>query len=449
MMSLIESLATTEPLAEIFSDQSVLHAALDFEVALARVEARLGIIPQPAAETIASAAQTHSFDIPAMARAMQQAATIGVPLAEALTDAVRAKDPDAAKFVHWGATSQDVADTAIVLLLKRAQPVLVGDLCRIEAALESLSNQHADTVLLGRTLLQAAPPVTFGLKVAGWLGSMTRSRVRLENAFAEALIVQFGGAAGTLAALGNRGQQVGSALGAELNLRYPEAPWHAHRDRLAALICACGVLTGSLGKMARDITLMSQGEVAEMSEPSGTGRGGSSTMPQKRNPVGSVIALAAANRIPGLVASFLCAMVQEHERAAGGWQSEWPTVATVIQGAGAAAASMAGVVEGLTVDAPRMRKNIEATRGSVFAERAMMLLAPALGRDVALKLVEQATRKSASEGKSLAQTLRGMPEVANVLDDTVLATLDDPSAYLGSAGEFRKRLLVQSEAVKK
>ena len=235
----------------------------------------------------------------------------------------------------------------------------------------------------------------------------------------------------------------------ELGLQFPDAPWHTQRDRLAALVCASGVLTGALGKMARDVALMAQTEVAEVAEPGEPGRGRSSTMPHKRNPVGSVIALAAANRVPGLVASFLSGMVQEHERSAGGWQSEWPTISNVVQATGVAAASMAEVAEGLSVDEQKMRKNIDATNGLVFAERAMILLGPALGRDAAHRLVEQATRRSVEEKKSLAEVLREIPEVKKVLEASTLASLDDPKAYLGVADEFRTRLLAQGRDSKK
>ena len=295
--------------------------------------------------------------------------------------------------------------------------------------------------MLGRTLLQAAPPVTFGLKVAGWLGAIRRSRTRLDAAFAEALILQFGGASGTLAALGDKGLDVGRAMAEELHLGLPDAPWHAHRDRLGALIAACGVLTGSLGKMARDISLLMQGEVAEAAEPGGEGRGGSSTMPQKQNPIASSVTLAAANRVPGLVAAFLSGMVQEHERGVGGWQAEWPTVAAVIQATGVAAASMAEAAEGLDVDPARMRENIDATRGAAFAERAMMMLGAALGRDVAHEILGEAARKSASQGRHLAEVLAEISEVAKVLDGKALRDLETPEGYLGVADALRKRLL--------
>jgi 3-carboxy-cis,cis-muconate cycloisomerase len=440
-VKLIDSLATTEPLSEIFSDESVLQAMLEFEVALARAQARLGIIPALAVDAIASSARVQYFDVAALAHDTLHAGTPVIPLSKTLTEKVRALNADAAKFVHWGATSQDAADTALILLLKRTQPILFADLSKLEKALQTCSDDHAHTVMLGRTLLQAAPPVTFGLKAAGWLGAIRRSRIRLETSFAESLILQLGGASGTLASLADRGLEVAREVASELGLECPDAPWHTHRDRLANLMCSCGVLTGALGKMARDISLLMQNEVAELSEPGGAGRGGSSTMPHKRNPIGSTVTLAAANRVPGLVANYLSGMVQEHERAVGGWQAEWTTVAGVIQSTGLAAASMAEVAEGLIVDENRMRENIGATHGAVFAERAMMLLAPVLGRDVAHKIIEEATRKSAAEGRPLAEILRGIPEVTKVLDAMTLASLDSPEQYLGVGNELRVRLV--------
>ena len=297
-MRLIDSLATTPALAELFSDESVLRAMLDFESALARAEARTGVIPKDAADTITALAKPGSFDAAALAVAAFRAGTPAIPLVKALTDQVRKTNAEAARFVHWGATSQDVMDSAMSLLLKRAEPILIGDLLRLEKALASLSERHKDSVMLGRTLLQPAPPVTFGLKAAGWLGSVRRGRRRLQNGFRDAAVLQFGGASGTLASLGDRGMAVIEALSVELGLRTSSgAPWHTQRDQLATLICACGVLTGSLGKMARDIVLLMQNEVGEASEPGGEGRGGSSTMPHKRNP--TACSLTLDGRAPG------------------------------------------------------------------------------------------------------------------------------------------------------
>ena len=443
---LIDSLATTPALAELFSDESVLRAMLDFEAALARAEARSGVIPPDAADAIAASAKPGNFDVAALADATFRAGTPAIPLVKALTEQVRKNEAEAARFVHWGATSQDVADTAMSLLLKRAEPILSGDLLRLEKALVALTERHKDSVMIGRTLLQPAPPVTFGLKAAGWFGAVRRGRRRLQNGFRAAAVLQFGGASGTLASLGDRGIAVTQAVSMELGFGTPAAaPWHTQRDQLATLICACGVLTGSLGKMARDISLLMQHEVGEASEPGGEGRGGSSTMPNKRNPIACSLTLAATHRVPGLVASFLSAMVQEHERGVGGWQAEWPVVSAVVQSTGVAIASMAEVAEGLSVDAERMRVNIENTNGVIFAERAMMLLGAKLGRDVAHKILETAARKSANEGRNLAAVLAEMPEVSVHLSPAELKQLETPTQYLGSAEAFREALIADSD----
>jgi 3-carboxy-cis,cis-muconate cycloisomerase len=443
---LIESLATTPALAALFSDESLLRAMLEFETALARAEARDGLIPTEAANAIKAAARPGNFDISVLADAAFRAGTPAIPLVKMLTDQVRMTDAEAARFVHWGATSQDVADTAMSLVLKRAEPILTDDLSRLEKALADLSDRHKSSVMLGRTLLQPAPPVTFGLKAAGWLASVCRGRRRLQKAFRVAAVLQFGGASGTLASLGDRGIPLAEALNAELGFGdSPPTPWHTQRDQLATLICACGVLTGSLGKMARDISLLMQSEVGEAAEPGGNGRGGSSTMPNKSNPTACSLTLAAAHRVPGLVASFLSAMLQEHERGVGGWHAEWPVVAAVVQSTGVAIASMAEVAGGLSVDAQKMSLNIENTNGAIFAERAMMLLGVKLGRDVAHKVVEAAVRKSVKEGRHLAAVLAETPEVTTHLGGAGLKELETPQQYLGSADAFRKALASESD----
>jgi len=442
---LIESLATTDELVELFSDESVLQAMLDFEGALARAEAGVGIIPRAAAETIMASAKAHFFDAGEISRAALRAGTLSIPLVKALTERVRVSDPDAAGFVHWGATSQDVADTALVLLLKRAQSIFERHLAGLETALRGLAEKHSNTVMLGRTLMQPAPPITFGLKAAGWLGAIQRSHQRLNASFADALVVQFGGASGTVASLGDQGIVVGQALAHGLGLIYPDAPWHTHRDRLAEVLCDCGVLAGSLGKMARDISLLMQSEVGEVVEPGVAGRGGSSTMPHKHNPIGCSLTLAATYRVPGLVTTFLSGMTQEHERGTGGWQAEWPTVAALIQSTGLAIASMTEVAEGLSVNSAKMRSNIEATRGTIFAEKAMMVLGQKLGRDTAHKLLEEATRRSIAESRRLSEVLADTPEIALHLDAERLRNLENPEEYLGVADEFRKRLLTVRE----
>ncbi|MBZ5505368.1 MAG: 3-carboxy-cis,cis-muconate cycloisomerase [Acidobacteriia bacterium] len=441
---LMESLATTGPLAELFSDDSVLRAMLDFEAALARVEGKMGIIPRAAATAIQQAARAARLDGAAIASESLPSGTPAIPFLRAFTQNIRAQNPAAAGFVHWGATSQDLCDTALILLLQKAQSIVESDLQRLERALQRLSKRHRRTVMLGRTWLQAAPPVTFGLKSAGWFGAVHRGHQRLTAALEDCLVLQFGGATGTLAALGNHGPRIAQALADELELACPEAPWHTQRDRLAALVCACGVLAGSLGKMARDIALLAQNEIAEVAEPGRAGRGGSSTMPHKQNPVGSALALAATQRVPGLVSSLLSAMVQEHERAAGGWQAEWSIVSGVIQNTGLAVACMAEVTEGLVVDPERMKANIAATHGVIFAERASILLGKKIGRDKAHKLLEEASHKAAGGKRKLSEVLAETPEIAQHLNGAALRELERPENYLGAAEEFRRALLASA-----
>jgi 3-carboxy-cis,cis-muconate cycloisomerase len=418
---LIESLAATEPLAELFSDASVLQAMLDFEAALGRAEARCGVIRSSAAAAITSAARSAGFDTGELARLSLRAGTPAIPVVAMLRERVRAVDEEAAGLVHWGATSQDVADTALVLLLGKARGILQADHNRILEALHRLSEEHAATVMLGRTLLQPAPPVTFGLKAAGWYAAVRRGWERVASRFDGALCLQFGGASGTLAALEDRGMEVSEALASELGLPLPDAPWHGYRDRLAALMAALSIYTASLGKIALDIALLMQYEVSEAAEPAGEGRGGSSSMPHKRNPTACMLALASAKRVAGLLSDFVAGMVQEHERAVGGWQAEWPLVYGIVQCAGIALESMAEVAGGLTVDVQRMRSNIDSTHGAVFAERAVLMLAREAGTEAARHKVEDAIRKT------------GMPPD--------IPGLSVPEKYLGSAEVFRRRLL--------
>jgi 3-carboxy-cis,cis-muconate cycloisomerase len=444
---LIDSLATTEALADLFSDKSVLQAMLNFEIALAIVEAKLGVIPETASKAIATAARIEGFNLAQLSRDALRAGTPTIPFVKALTEIVRSKSETAAGFVHWGATSQDVSDTAVIVLLKRAQSLIDADLLRAMQALHALSEKHANTTMLARTLLQPAPPITFGLKAAGWYGAISRGRERLEQAFAEALALQFGGASGTLAALEDRGLAVAQALASELGLACPDAPWHAHRDRLAALMCACGVLAGSIGKIARDISLLMQGEVGEAAEPASPGRGGSSTMPHKRNPIGCALCLAAATRAPGLVAIYLFSMSQEHERGMGGLQSEWSTIAAIVQATGMAASSIAEIAEGITVDTGRMRDNLNATQGTVFAEKAMILLGGKIGRDKAHRLLEGATRRAIAEARPLPDILTEIPEITTHFDRAILESIFVPEDYLGSSEVFRQRLLASSPPI--
>jgi 3-carboxy-cis,cis-muconate cycloisomerase len=434
---LLTSLATTPEMADLFSDPSIVKTFFEFESALVRAQAMLGMIPASAADTISRAAAAEGFDAEALAREARFSASIAIPLVKALGARVAASDSAAARFVHWGATSQDALDTVMSLLISRAKPILERDHARLAKSLLALSDKHAGTVMLARTLLQPALPTTFGYKVAGWYGSVARSWRRLNESFREAVTLQFGGAAGTLAAYGRQGTALATALGKELKLPVAAAPWHAHRGRLAALVADCGIYAAAVGKIARDISLLMQQEVGELAEAGG----GSSAMPNKRNPAGSVLALAAATRVPGLVAACLSAMVQEHERAAGAWQAEWPVVADTLQATGSALAAVAGAIEGLTVYPERMRANIAATHGVIFAEKVRMLVQPKLGREATERLLADAAREAQETARPFREVLRSRPEIISILSREQLDGVDRPEDYLGAAEEFRKKLL--------
>jgi 3-carboxy-cis,cis-muconate cycloisomerase len=436
MSRLIDSLSTTDALAEVFSDRSVLQTMLDVEAALARGAAAAGAIPAEAADAITAAAHADAFDVSAIARDARRSATPVIPLVAALTARVAVTAPAWSRYVHWGATSQDISDTSLLLLIRRALALVAPDHARLARRLRSWSDEHAGTIMPGRTLLQPATPITFGLKAAGWHASLVRAWQRLADAERAALVLQLGGASGTRAAFGAHAPATVTHVAQELDLA-PGPPWHTDRDRLGALMSACGLYTAAVGKVARDVALLTQAEVAELT---GAG-GGSSTMPHKRNPAGAVVALAAATRMPGLVAAFLTGMVQEHERSAGGGQAEWPTVAAIVQTTGAAAASMADLLEALAVDGARMRANLEASRGAILAERAVMRLLPELGRDRSEQIVAAALGCSRESNRSFAACVGEMPEAAAVLSADELQDLDRPEQYLGEAERLRRELL--------
>ena len=426
-------------MAEVFSDRSVLEALLDVEVGLSRAQAEAGVIPPAAADAIARAAHSARFEADRIAAAARASASIVIPLVESLTSQVRALDEAAARYVHWGATSQDILDTAMSLLLMRAREILALDHARVSVALGDLSEHHKGDAMLARTLLQPAAPTTFGLKVAVWFAAERRSWRRLEETAGDAAVLQFGGAAGTLASLGDAGPAVERALARQLGLTAPPAPWQSDRNRIAALVAACGLYCGALGKMARDISLLMQNEVGEVFERGG----GSSAMPHKRNPSGCAIVLAAAMRLPGLVAAGMAGLVQEHERAVGGWHAEWPTLAESLQTAASALEAARDVIEGLTVDTARMRANLDATRGAGASERLSMMLAPALGRERAYGLVRHIVARAGAEGISLADAAADEADARGALSPDDLRSLDDPVAGLGQAEHFRQRLLAE------
>ncbi len=415
--------------------QEHLQTMLDVEAALAEVQASLGMIPLKAAAAIRSAARSELYDAASIAAGAQRDGNAAIPLIHQLTMRVASFDAEAARYVHWGATSQDIIDTALVLQLRGRVPAILEDLERAAEAAATHARQHATTPMAGRTWLQQAAPITFGLKAAGWLDALDRVRSSVRTASDAAMVLQFGGASGTLAALGQHGPAVAAGLAARLRLTVPAVSWHAHRDRLASLACALGVATGTNGKIARDLGLLAQTEVGEAHEAPGQA-GGSSSMPHKQNPVRAARAVAAAVRAPGLVATMLSAMPQEHERGLGGWQAEWDTLPELVSVAGEAARAVADTLDGLVVDLSRMRTNLESTGGLVLAEAVVMQLAPTLGRREAHAHVERAARRAADEHRAFAEVLAEDPAVAAILDRPRIENSLRPENYLGSAAAF-------------
>jgi 3-carboxy-cis,cis-muconate cycloisomerase len=439
-------LFTTDAMRAIFSARARLARMLEFEAALARAEARAGVIPQAAADAIALQCDAARFDTGEIDAAARTAGNVAIPLVGALTRAVGAVDADAKGNVHWGATSQDAIDTGLVLQLRDALALIDADLARLAGALAMQARRHTATVLSGRTWLQQALPITLGVKLAAIVSALDRHRDRIASLRSRALVLQFGGAAGTLASLHERGLAVSDELGRELGLEVPDMPWHTERDRLCEIAATLGMLTATLGKLARDLSLLAQTEVGEADEPAAPGRGGSSTMPQKRNPVGASIALAAALRVPGLVATMLQAAVQEHERGLGNWPAEWETLPQIVMLTAGALDAMAEVAEGLDIHVDRMRANLDLTHGLIFAEAVQMALAPAMGRDAAHSLVAGACRRASAQRAHLRDILENEPRVNDVLGREAIAHLFDPAAYLGQSRTYVARALVRHPA---
>jgi 3-carboxy-cis,cis-muconate cycloisomerase len=441
LVSLTGSMFSTAAMQDAFAAHACVQRMLDFEAALASAEARVGVIPAAAAAPIAACCTAARIDLPSLANAAASAGNLAIPLVKQLTAAVAQSDKEAAKYVHWGATSQDVIDTGLVLQLRGALDLIDADLAQLADALARQAQQHRSTPVVGRTWMQHALPITFGLKVAGWLDAVLRHRERLEALRPRVLVLQIGGAAGTLASLGDRGLQVSTALAEELKLALPDMPWHTQRDRVVEVATVLGMLVGTLGKMARDISLHMQTDVAEVAEPVAEGRGGSSTMPHKRNPVGCAATLTAAVRVPALVSTMLSGMVQEHERALGGWQAEWDTLPEIVQLTAGALQQMKQVATGLTVDAARMRANLDITHGQIMAEAVTLALGGKIGRMAAHQLVEKACHSTAKSGQHLRQALALDPAVSAELSSDELDRLLNPANYLGQAVAFVDRVL--------
>ncbi len=435
MSHLYASLFYQADMTEIFSDHALLKYMIQAEVALAKAQAQVGVIPESAAAIIADVANTQgiqAIDFENLAIATGLAGNIAIPFVKQFTAAVKAVDEDASRYVHWGATSQDILDTACILQARDALDVVEFQLQHAYAASLELAEKYRAEVMIGRTWLQQALPITFGHKAARWASSFKRDLDRLEQMKARVLTAQLGGAVGSLASLLDQGSTVVEAYAAQLNLSIPTCTWHGERDRIIETAGFLTIVVGNTGKMARDWSLMMQTEIAEVFEPTAKGRGGSSTMPHKRNPVAAASILAAANRVPALMSSMYQSMVQEHERSLGAWHAEWLAVPEIFQLCAGALQRTVEVLQGLEVNSKNMQRNIETTQGLIMAEAVMMALAPKMGRLNAHHLVEKACQQAVAEQSHLQDIVSSFVEVKQYFSVDELTRIFKPESYLGN-----------------
>jgi 3-carboxy-cis,cis-muconate cycloisomerase len=435
--SLFGPVFTTEDLAEATSGRAWVAGMLAFEAALAMAEAEVGLVPPDAATAIARCCREADIDPAALGRAARLGASPAIPFVAELR---RRLPAEAEGWVHFGATSQDVIDTALILVLRRVTDLVLADLGRLARAAAMLAKEHRSTLAAARTLLQHAGPTTFGRKAAGWLVAVMEVGDNLREARRSRLAVQLGGPAGTLASLGGAGPRVVELVAAELGLEVPALPWHTDRTRVAEVSCALALCAGTAGKVALDVSLLMQTEVSEVFEPSAAGRGASSSLPHKRNPAMAAEVLAACRRAEALAGVVLSGMVQEQERAVGAWQAEWQTVPELARAAGGAVSFAADMLAGLEVSPARMAQNLASTRGLALAERLTTELTPLIGYSEARRSVEAASQQVVVAGISLQEALSREPAAAEVLP-RLPPEVFDPAGWLGSSDAFVDRAL--------
>ena len=437
------NLFSTEAMRQVWSDENRTRKYLDIEAALARVQARLGIIPAKAAAEIVRNCKLEKIDL---SKLRAQTERIGYPVLGVVQQLVELCADGLGEWCHWGATTQDITDTATVLQIREGLVLIEDDLAAISAAMAELASRHRDTPMIGRSNLQQAVPVTFGYKMAGLLSAIERHRARLAELRPRVLMGEFAGAAGTLASLGQGGLETQAGLMQELGLAQPAIAWHTQRDTIAEVGCFLGLVTGTLGKLAMDVKLMMQTEVGEAYEPFAHGRGSSSTMPQKRNPISSCYIHACASVVRQQVAALLDAMLADHERSTGPWEIEWIALPEAFLLSAGALNQAKAVVGGLEVDAKRMRANLDSTKGLVVSEAVMMGLAPYLGRERAHDLVYDLCREAIRQDRPLLDLLSENAAITKHVDRKKLSELCDPSNYLGLSAVMVDRVLERIRA---
>ncbi|HWF37259.1 MAG TPA: 3-carboxy-cis,cis-muconate cycloisomerase [Candidatus Acidoferrales bacterium] len=429
---------STEAMRRIWSDENRIQKYLDIEIALAKVQAKLGIIPAEAAGEIARHGEVSQFDLLQLKKRTE---AIGYPVLPVVEQLVKLCANGLGEWAHWGATTQDITDTSAVLQIRESLDLVEADLGNICDSLRTLAEKYRETPLAGRSNLQQAVPITFGFKMAVLLAAFERHHDRLAEIRPRLLVGEFGGAAGTLASLGNRGLEIQAALMKELKLRQPAIAWHTARDNFAEVGCFLGLVTGTLGKVATDVKLMMQTEVGEVAEPFAHGRGSSSTMPQKRNPISCNYILACTSVVRQHAAALLEAVVEDHERSTGPWEIEWISLPEIFLLSAGALAQGRHILAGLHVDEKRMRENLDITKGLIVSEAVMMGLAPHLGRQRAHDLVYDICRDVVKTGRPLVDLLTENKEISLHLDRRELERLCDPANYLGQSAEMVDRVL--------
>lgn len=442
-MSLLTPLLRTHALTDFFSDEQTVQGMLDFEAALATAQAQCGVIPTSAVKPIVDACRAENLNFLALANAAANAGNLAIPLVKQLTQCVKRVDAEASRYVHWGATSQDAIDTGMVLQLRKALAETDQRLQRVMQALAGQIALHRQTLMPGRTWMQHALPITFGLKLAGTLDALLRWQQRLAEMRPRLLALQFGGAAGTLASLKSQGPEVAQRLADTLDLQLPDTPWHSQRDRVIEVASWYAGVGGTLGKLANDFALLMQTEVAEVSEPIAEGRGGSSAMPHKRNPVTCAAILAAVQRMPGLMATLYTAQIQQHERALGGWQAEWETLPQLIVLVGGVLENSEVLLRGMQVNTQKMRDDLDITHGLIMAESVTQALAVFIGKADAHHVVEKICHRAIALDCPLQPLLENDPLVSQHLSAAQLTPLLDPANAIGSSEHFVRQVLAR------
>jgi 3-carboxy-cis,cis-muconate cycloisomerase len=431
MSALYENYFYAKEINAFFTDEALIQAMLDFEAALATAQAHEGLIPTEAALAIEAQCHAQLIDFQQLRHDVALGGNACIPLIKQLTALVKSQNTEGGKFVHYGATSQDVIDTATVLQAKKALQLIDNQLITLIEQLTQLADTHRDTVMIGRSFMQLARPISFGLKVATWLDGIFRTKKKVEQLLSENFALQLGGAVGNLSSMGEKGMAVAAKMTDILGLKLPLMPYHTQRDRFVEIASTLGILTGNLGKIAKDISLLMQTEISEVSEPSGVGKGGSSTMPHKRNPVSCIAILANAQRVPTLVSTMFASMIQDHERATGAWHAEWETLTDIIKLTGGALNQALVLTNGLEINVERMRQNLENTEGLIYAENISLALSEKIGKTEAHELVEKWCKKALEKGVHLKVFVSDKKEILEHFTPSQLDDLFDPKNSLG------------------